>query len=219
MRQLSIWASAHRAAARYIIIGAFLLLNALSILLAVFLFDDQARGAAWLMGAFIIIMPAAAIAYPDKDTVGRYWRRKACEGGVVLATFLLVLGNTAIELQSGHNNAITQYANASYRAPQPAQAHGLYEQLHQLRDGFQEMSTAAKIILCILVAAVAALAGTLIVFAACELACAGNGALASLVAIVGLGGIIAGGYLLIRRIFRGPRWFQKKLAPTRQGDE
>ncbi len=99
MKQLSNWASVHRAGARTIIISCHLLLNAAGILLAVFLFDDKAIGASWLVAAFIALTISAAMAYPAKGVAGNYWRRKRCDVALVLATLLFAVGNTAITLR------------------------------------------------------------------------------------------------------------------------
>lgn len=215
MKKLSYWASQHKRLSWLCIAACYVVLNACGILLAVFLFDDRAKGASSCIALFLLLCVAALVLYPTERTGGNYWKRKGCDGMLVLATLLFVVGNTANQLKRQNvHSFFGQSATAAWRIPmhEKRQESSLHERLHDVRDKYKELSTGEKIAMVVVVLLGAVAAGYLLAMIACSLSCGGNEALAVIVAIVGLAGILAGAFFLIRRIFRRQSWLDKRKA-------
>ncbi len=97
-KNISNWASTHQPAARLLIAGCYVIMNALGILLAAFLFDDAAKGASILVAASLMLAIAPALYYPRGEGSQYYRRRKCCHFILIIATLLFVTGNTANQM-------------------------------------------------------------------------------------------------------------------------
>lgn len=79
----------------------------------------------------------------------------------------------------------------------------LRRMIRKARRSVNEMPVWAKILLTIGATALVVVVGYFVGFLACALACSEMGFLAAVVIIAGWGGLIVGGFFLIRRIWRG----------------
>lgn len=79
----------------------------------------------------------------------------------------------------------------------------LRRMIRKARRSVNEMPIWAKILLTIGATALVVVVGYFVGFLACALACSEMGFLAAVVIIAGWGGLIVGGFFLIRRIWRG----------------
>lgn len=119
--------------------------------------------------------------------------------------FPVKYGGEVVETMLESASASTTSAITSELAPdgEKEKAGWLKSVIRKGKKSVEELPVWAKILLTILVIAGILAVGYVVGILACALACNEMGVLAALVLIAGWGGVLVGGFFLIRRIFRG----------------
>lgn len=121
--------------------------------------------------------------------------------------FPVKYGGEVVETMLESASASTVSPIASEIAPEgkKAKAGWLKRFIRKGKKSASELPVWAKILLTILVIAGVIAVGYVIGLLACALVCGEMGVLAAIVLILGWGGVLVGGFFLIRRIFRGKK--------------
>ena len=213
MKQVSYWASKHVAAARLIIILLYIPLNILGYITGSLLWDVQVELTPLFINGIAVTVVLLYITYQKKAP---YYQKKLYQFTIGVCTFCIICfyGN-----QSRTPDLYLPFSNTS-------QAVSLIEKEHssvvkekiktnketrqlkkELRKKFRKavtsdegMKTWVKILLIVLSVLVALILLYGVAGLACTLSCNGSEAAAWLVGILGLAGIIAGLFFVIRKI-------------------
>jgi hypothetical protein len=241
MRKISIWASHHIWATRFIIIGIYILLNFLGWMLGdlLGLLNIKIHVLSAYTTCFILL--AGIAVYPSKKRGHRYKKfylvQKSSDLILAVSTFFLIVyvGNNFFSSQTNNQNNVyaatgnsistfttkpslhpiksllSKIFHPSYLNKNLKQK--LKAKLHELRRQYKDSTQGEKIALIALSVIVAA--GLLYVLAAlsCSISCSGSEGAALVVAILGTGLIIFLLVKVIQRINRGPK--EKRI--TRPG--
>lgn len=217
MKKISVWAKNHKWAARFLIIGGFILLNILGIATGSLLRNIQFNFSPVVLFVLIIIVLVAFSLYPSKSLKGKlnsstfYIRQKACDLILVISTFFMITyisNRQEVPLFSSHpanaavvNNTLLK-KDKTYKpvsefsktmkdnSSKKLKWKERKKLLKKQLNGItkaNDLSKTEKIILMILSISAAVGLAILLAALACNIACSGAEGLAVLVAIVGYG--------------------------------
>ncbi len=216
MKQISLWAREHKAAARIYIVVGYLFLNVSGLFLGDLLHSITGTFNPALILIPIILTIAGYIFYPKKKNKSIYknfyFRQKFNDLLLIGSTFMFLtfFGNNANTIKSlqqpllastsvYHPSRVIKPTTVSYSSKSLGQRIKAYRKLYKQMTKTQK--TLAIIGIVILAAFVAAGVGGL----ACNIACSGSEGLSIVVLVIGLAGIVFGTIKLIQRITRGPK--------------
>ncbi|GAB4420076.1 MAG: hypothetical protein OHK0039_33250 [Bacteroidia bacterium] len=209
------WAYTHPRAAQWLIAAILVLAGVVAFGYGLLVAGTGWYAAGWPLGASLAalaVLVALRVAWRDKAPGTGAWI------GFHIAAILVFMSlwgyvGSRFPVKYGHtwaDPALTQVqaAHAALAQRTPAMLRG---PLARVQHAARQMPVAVKILLTLLVIVGAIALGYVVAGLACALACSEMGLLAAIVAIAGLVGILAGGFLLIRRIWRGKR--QREALP------
>ena len=217
MRNLSSWAFHHPWMARITITISSVILSCLALLLGCLSYDEAYTIPpvwTWVLAVFILL--ACAI-YPQKKNAQykAYRRRKAMDVLLATCSFLLLAfaSNQYVApnrtVQQGNAFGASSYAATSISKPgKPAfrqQKRMAKQWLKALREKYKKASPATKALLIFLTVLAAAGLILLVAALACGIACSSSEALALIVLLLGVTGVVLLARLVILRIRNGPK--------------
>ncbi|RXK60459.1 hypothetical protein ESA94_08295 [Lacibacter luteus] len=213
MKQVSYWARHHVAAARIIIILLYIPLNILAYLTGALLWDVQVELSPSFINSVAILVVVLYICYRKKAS---YYQKKLFQFAIGICTFCIICfyGNQSRTANlyipiSGTTQAVSIIDNQpvsveNEKNKTKKESRQLKKQLKkQFKKAIADeegMKPWVKILLIVLTVAVAILLLYGLALLACTLSCNGAEAAAWVVAILGLAGIIAGLFFVIRGI-------------------
>ncbi|MGZ5286906.1 MAG: hypothetical protein ACXWB9_06970 [Flavisolibacter sp.] len=216
MKNVSAWASRHPWPTRFIIVLLiYPLLNLTGWALGMMLLENGFQ--LNVLGIYLLCIAAFFIMafYPRTRERHRYQNfyvsRKIGDGLLALTTFLLITwtgnvsGNNRVATAPLHASEQSIKKNVSIEKPSTKEKKTFKKFLKDLRKKYKDASKGGKVGLIVLTIVVALILIYLLAALSCSIACGGAEALAWIVAIFGLGGIIFGTVKVIQRITRGPK--------------
>lgn len=222
MRKLSYWSRDHKQLARILIVTGYLILNVTGLFLG-----DLVHSISGTFNYAFILIPiiltmVGYFFYPDNKNKNSYRNfystQKLNDGFLIMATFLFLVfaGNklnestrwsqsvSALSIHYPTAKNSVQNKTVNTKPQSGTKAYKTFKQrLKALRKAYKESTKTEKILMIIGVVLLAGLAGSGVAALSCNLSCSGNEALAIVVLIIGIGGIIYGGYKLIQKITGG----------------
>lgn len=226
MKQVSYWASKHVAAARLIIILLYIPLNILGYITGSLLWDVQVELTPLFINSTAVTVVLLYITYQKKAP---YYQKKLYQFTIGVCTFCIICfyGN-----QSRTPDLYLPFSNTLQAVSVIEKEHGsvvkekiktkketrqlkkeLRKKFRKAVDDKEGMKTWVKILLIVLSVLVALILLYGVAGLACTLSCNGSEAAAWLVGILGLAGIAAGLFFVIRAII-GRKRKPKKDAGT-----
>ena len=219
MKKLSFWSRDHKTSARILIIVGYLILNVAGLFLGDLLHSFAGNFNAALLLIPVALTLAGYILYPSKKNKNSYKNfystQKLNDGILIIATFLFIVfaGNKLNEttMWSQSASAISIHYPTSEKSVEnktvntkPQKGTKAYKNFKQrikaLRKAYKESTKTEKTLMIIGVVLLAGAVGYGLAALACGISCSGSEALAIVVFVVGLGGIIFGAVKLIQRI-------------------
>lgn len=213
MKQVSYWASNHIAAARLIIILLYIPLNILGYITGSLIGDVGIELPDSFINVIALLVLLLFMGYRKKAS---FFRRKAFEFAMGVCTFCIIcfygnhIDNSNIYLPfSNTTHAVTVIEKQSVSVEKEKiktkkeirqEKKQLKKQLKKALSNDDGMKTWVKILLIVLSVVVAIILLYFLAYIACSLSCSGAEAAAGLVGILGLAGIIAGLFFVIRAI-------------------
>ena len=213
MKQVSHWASKHVAAARLIIILLYIPLNILGYLTGSLLWDSGVELTASFIQLIALLVVVLFICYRKNAS---YAQRKLSEFAMGFCTFCIIcfygnqVNNTKFYLPFSntiHAISILETENSSAGKEKIKTKKESRQLKKELKKQFKkvtldenEKKVWVKILLIVLTVAVAIILLYGLALLACTISCNGAEAAAWLVGILGLAGIIAGLFFVIRKI-------------------
>lgn len=213
MKQVSYWASNHIAAARLIIILLYIPLNILGYITGSLLWDVEIELSASFINVIALLVVLLFMGYRKKAS---FFRRKTFEFAMGVCTFCIICfyGN-----QARSTSFYIPYSNSTHAVSLIEKQSSSVEkekiktkketrqlkkewkkQLRKIAPDEKGEKVWVKILLIVLTVAVAIVLLYGLALLACTLSCNGAEAAAWLVGILGLAGIIAGVFFVIRGI-------------------
>ena len=223
MKTIAIWGRNNKMPARFIIVISYVLLNLIALFLGDLLHSINLAFTPLFCAVTVVLTLVGYMMYPLKSRKSAYRnffiRQKSADFILVTATFLFIvyLGNALNNHQNTFRNPvqaisfITGNISASiHSSPVEKKISGkkdlrkkIRAEIKSLRKAYKESTKGQKTVYIIL----AVLAALILLYGltglACSIACSGSEALAIVVGIVGLAGIIFGLIKVIQRITRG----------------
>ena len=241
-KQLSFWAREHKWPSRFIIVFSFIAMNLLAIITGSLFNDLNINFSTWFLVLSILVFGIVWLKYPKKrqDRSSTYAFKKTCDAILIGTTFLMFMyfGNrqtTPFDSQilfasSVSNSSLPKDStktiksveefrkslyNESGKSLKWKERKKLLKQQVKAIKKDKEMSDGGKvglIILCVLLALVLAYG---VAALSCSLSCSGSEGAATVVAILGLAGIVLLTFFVIRSITRK----SKKEKPKEPKEE
>lgn len=226
MKQVSYWASCHVTVARLLIILIYILLNILGFSTGKLLGDIGVLLQPIFLNTTLL---AVILLFAGYRKYASFYKRKLLEGMMGLCTFCIICfyGN-----QIHNSNIYLPFSNTTHavsvlekqtvtvekeklktKKETRQEKKELKKQLKKALSKDEGMKPWVKILLIVLSVAVAVILLYLLAYIVCSLSCSGAEAAAGLVGILGLAGIIAGLFFVIRAIV-GRKKKAKKDART-----
>lgn len=229
MKSISIWAHTHKAKARLSIFVIYLFLNIAGLFLGDILYSMNIELPEWILLVAVLLTIGGTIWYPAKKLKSvyqnYYFRRKLADSILVMTTFIFIIftGNQINNSRSGFiNNSIAGTIIPAFVSVIPnnvsvdkeiptktiskkAQRKSFKNWVKSVRKTYKSEGKSNKTLMIILVVIGAAVLSYFLVGLACSLACSGSEALAFIIGIIGIAGIVFGAIKLIQRITRGKR--------------
>ncbi len=224
MKKLSFWSRDHKTSARILIVVGYLILNMAGLFLGDLLHSFTGNFNAAIILIPIILTMVGYFFYPDKKNKNVYKnfysRQKLNDGFLVFATFLFLVfaGNklnentrwsqsaSALSINYPISKNSVENKTVNTKPQKGTKAYKNFKhRIKALRKAYKESSKSEKTLMIIGVVLLAGAVGYGLAAVACGISCSGSEALAIVVFVVGLGGIIFGAVKLIQRITRGPK--------------
>lgn len=238
-KQLSFWAKQHKWSSRFIIVFSFIGMNALAIITGLLFNELNINFSSVLFLLSILVFAIAWLKYPNikKDRIHTYAFRKTCDAVLIGTTFFMFMyfGNR----QTTPFNSSVLFASSVTDLSLPKDSTKTYKSAEEFKKSLYDesgkplkwkerkkllkqqvkaikndktMSEGGKvglIILCILLAVILAYG---VAALSCSLSCSGSEGAATVVAILGLAGIVLLTIFVIRSILRKSKK-EKKPKP------
>jgi hypothetical protein len=226
MRRISFWASSHVQLARTLIA----IIHAALLILAYFIgFTFQDIGVSLPKNVFctagIALMIIATLIYPEKNK-RQYFKQKICDFTFPFSACVILIssinnadspwmtsvayGSNIFKSQAGVEISITSEPGKTNPNPRKTLKRNIFKQLKkgisskQRKDPDKSSRTKKTLLIILAVIVMLLLLGLLSVLV-CALACNGAWVAPTLVAVIGLAGIIWAFITVVRRIKRGPK--------------
>jgi hypothetical protein len=220
MKKISFWAHENKKTARLTIVISYILLNVIGLFLGDVIHSLNVELTPLFLAIAILLTLIGWMIYPSmsrkKEYSNFFWRQKSADLILVSATFLFVvyMGNALNSNDNIFRNntqaAAILFTNVSHVTNTPKTTVSkkslrkkIRSEFKRLRKAYKDSTDTKKTIYIILAVLVAVGLTSLLSAAVCSISCSGSEALAIVVLIVGLGGIIFGLVKLIQRITRG----------------
>ena len=230
MKNISAWANLHPWSTRFIIVLLiYPLMNFTGWALGWMLVENGIE--LNVLGIYLLCVAVFFIMafYPRKRERNRYRNfytaRKTGDMLLALSSFLLITWTSNVSVHQGVQQSPihateqlvktnTASQTLSLEKPSKKEKKSFKKFLKDLRKKYKEASKGGKVGLIILTIVVALILIYLLAAVSCSIACGGAEALAWVVAILGLGGIVFGAVKVIQRITRGPKKARTEEMPS-----
>lgn len=222
MKKLSFWSRDHKTSARILIVVVYLILNLAGLFLGDLLHSFTGNFNAALLLIPVALTLAGYIFYPSKKNKEAYKNfystQKLNDGFLIIATFLFIVfaGNKlnenarwsqsasalSINYPTSKNSVENKTVNTKPQSGTKA-SKKFKQRLKALRKAYKESTKTEKALMIFGVVLLAGVVGYGLAALACNISCSGSEALAIVVLIIGVVGIIYGAVKLIQRITGG----------------
>ncbi|MEO9003885.1 MAG: hypothetical protein ABI288_04070 [Ginsengibacter sp.] len=227
MKNISIWAHAHKVAARIAIVLIYILLNISGLIVGDILYSMDINLPHWILILACIFTVVGAFLYPLKKHRHRYLNfyksQKLFDGLLVFATFIFIVF-TGNQINNKHEpfigrsfasniiprslsetslNISTGKSLGENSLSKKEQKRSFKMWIKSLRKSYKAQDNSGKTLRIILVVLGAIGLSLVLTALACNIACSGAEALGYIVGIGGIAAVIFGAVKLIQRITRG----------------